>query len=116
MDTQNVVLPLISLNSLWLALAFILLAISASTLARRFQSYLAIVSAIAFGCCAVSHVKHLALLYAPASRPIPLGGTLIFLSHLWPCIFLVAALALVVFSWRTVGARALTNRSSGPRG
>ena len=106
METQNPVLKLIVLDYLWIALGFLLLTVAASLLARRFRSQLLVVSAVAFGYCAIAHIVRFALQFLGDSRSLSFGSALVYFSFSWPAAFLVAAVVWVVFSLRAIPASA----------
>ena len=114
MDTPNVVLPLISIDHLWVGLGFLLLTVSASLLAHRFHSWLATVLAAALGYCMFAQFVRFALQFIPNTGASPFRGALFSLSLLWPAVFLIAATAALVLSLQVVGGRALTIRSTRP--
>jgi xanthine/uracil permease len=114
MDGHQTVLPLISFDPLSVALAFSLFTVSASFLAHRLGSWLAVVSAIAFGYCTLAHVIHFSLQFVRNSSLIPFGNILFHMWLLWPMALLTAAIASFVLLARSTGSRALTIRSSGP--
>jgi len=113
MDGSSVSLRLVSMDPLWVALAFLFLALASSLLARRLHSWVPVISAIAFGYCILAQLIHFSLQFAPDSRSFALGSLLVHLWLIWPVVFLVGAVALVVVSLRPAGGRALTIRSSG---
>jgi len=114
MDTPNIVLPLISIDHLWVGIAFLALTVSASLLALRFHAWLATVSAIALGYCTLAELVRFALQLFPGNGASPIRSALFSLALLWPAIFLVAAAAVLLFSLQVTRGRALTIRSSGP--
>jgi len=99
-------MKLIVLDYLWVALGFLLLTVAASLLARRFRSQLLVVSAVAFGYCAIAHVVRFALPFLGDSRSLSLGGPLVYFIFSWPAAFLVAAVLWLMFSLRSNPAHA----------
>ena len=93
-----------SLDPLCVAVAFLLLMLSALLLARRQRSWVPTVSAVAFGYCTLGEVAHFALQFVPDSRSLFLGGLLVQLWFTWPAVFLVGSFVLVMASFRRVVA------------
>ena len=106
METHNTVLKLIVLDYLWIALGFLLFTVATSLLARKLRSRLLVVSAVAFGYCAVAQFVHFALPFVADSTSLSSGGVLVYFVRSWPPIFLLAAFVWVVFSLRATPARA----------
>jgi hypothetical protein len=100
MDTSTIPLRLINLDHLWIALAFFLFTLSASTIAHRLRSGLATLAAVAFAYCMLAQLIRFGLDFVPDSRSLSYGFVLVAMARVWPAIFLIAAVVSVVLSLR----------------
>jgi len=98
MNSSGQVMHVIFLDPLWVAAGFLLFTLSASLLARKSRSLLAIVSAVAFGYCVLAQFARFGLQFVPDTRTFPLGNALFVFSQLWPVAFLVAGIAVLAAS------------------
>ena len=106
MSAPVIPMHVIFLNSLWVACAFLLFTLSASLLAYKTTSRLAIVSAVSFGYCTLAQLGRFALQFVPDSRTSTLGNALFLFSNVWPAVLLIAAFASVIGVLRLAKGRA----------